>query len=83
MQRLALQRISPTVEGLLSPDHAGFRKGRSTCDQVAAFTTFTGNGFQQNLKTDAVFLDLTAAYDTVWHTAFLYKLSKTMPYWFT
>ena len=31
----------------------------------------------------AVFLDLTAAYDTVWHTCLLYKLSKSMPYWFT
>ena len=40
-------------------------KGRSTCDQVAALTTFIKNGFQQNLKTGAVFLDLTAAYDTV------------------
>jgi len=61
--RLALQRISPTVEGLLSPDQAGFRKGRSTCDQVAALTTFIENG--------AVFLDLTAAYDTVWHIGVL------------
>jgi len=26
LERLALQRISPTVEGLLSPDQAGFRK---------------------------------------------------------
>jgi len=41
------------------------------------------NGIQQNLKTGAVFLDLTAAYDTVWHTGLLYKLSKSMPYWFT
>jgi len=65
LERLALQRISPKVEGLLSPDHAGFRKGRSTCDLVAALTTFIENGFQQNLKTCAVFLDLTAAYDTV------------------
>jgi len=83
LERLALQRISPTVEGLLSPDQAGYRKGRSTCDQVAALTTFIENGFQQNLKTAAVFLDLTAAYDTVWHTGLLYKLSKSMSYWFT
>ena len=26
---------------------------------------------------------LAAAYDTVWHTGLLYKLSKNMPYWFT
>jgi len=79
LERLALQRISPTVKGLLDPDQAGFRKGRSTCDQVAALTTFIENGFQQNLTTGAIFLDLTAAYDTVWHTGLLYKLSKSMP----
>ena len=67
LERLALQRISLTV-GLLSPDQAGFRKGRSTCDQVATLTTFIENEFQQNIKTGAVFLDLTAAYDAVWHT---------------
>ena len=83
LEHLALQRISPTVEGLLSPDQAGFPKGWSTCDPVAAVTTFNKNGFQQNLKTGAVFLDLTAAYDTVWHTGLLYKLSKSMLYWFT
>ena len=68
LERLVLQRISPTVETILSPDQAGFRKNRSTCDQVAAaLTTFIENGYQQNLKTGAVFLDLTAAYDTIWH----------------
>ena len=41
------------------------------------------SGFQQNLKTGVVFLDLSAAYDSVWHTGLLYKLSKNMPYWFT
>jgi len=81
LERLALQHISPTI-GLLSPDQAGYWKGRSTCDQVAALTTFIENGFQQNLKTGAVFLDLTAAYDTVWHSGLFYKLSKSMPYWF-
>jgi len=50
---------------------SGKVEGRSTCDQVAALTTFIENGFQQNLKTGAVLLDLTAAYDTVWHTGIL------------
>ena len=30
LERLVLQRITPTVEALLSPDQAGFRHGRST-----------------------------------------------------
>ena len=72
----------PTPHFVPTPDQAGFRKGRSTCDQVAALTTFIENGFQQHLKTGSVFLDLTAAYDTIWSTGLLYKLSKSMPYWF-
>ena len=82
LERLVLQRISPAVESLLSPDQAGFRSNRSTCDQVAALTTYIENGFQQQLKTGAVFLDLTAAYDTIWHTGLLVKLSRNLPSWF-
>ena len=82
LERLVLKRISPTVKTILSPDQAGFRKNRSTCDQVSALTTSIGNGYQRNLKTGAVFLDLTAAYDTVWHTGLLAKLAKNMPFWF-
>ena len=45
--------------------------------------TYIEAGFQQQMKTGADFLDLTAAYDTVWHTGLLYKLSNCLPYWFT
>jgi len=38
-------------------------------------TAYIENGFQQQSKTGTVFLDLTAAYDTVWHTGLLYKLN--------
>jgi len=75
-----LLRISPTVEDLLSVDRAGFRRGRTTCDQVTALTAFIENGVEKTLKTGAVFLDLTAAYDTIWHTGLLYRLSKCTPY---
>jgi len=60
----------------------GFWRNCSTCKQVAALTTDIENGFQRQLKTGAVFLDLTAAYDTMWHTGLLYNLSKSMPHWF-
>jgi len=47
----------------------------------SALTTFTKNGVEKTLKTGAVFLDLTAAYDTIWHTDLIYKLSKCLPLW--
>ena len=53
----------------------------STCDQVLALTTFIKNGFQSNLKAGTIFLDLTAAYDTVWHAGLLLKLSRVLPRW--
>ena len=37
------------------------------------------NGYQRRDKTGVVFLDLTAAYDTVWHKGLLVKLSKVLP----
>jgi len=78
LECLVLHRVSPEVEKLLSHEQAGFRRNRSTCEQVAALTTHIENRFQQQLKTGTVFLDLTAAYDTVWHTGLLYKLSKNI-----
>ena len=78
LERVAIQQVSPTVEELHSSEQAGFLHSHSTCDQVAALTTHIANGFQQRLKTGTVFLDLTAAYDTIWQTAILVKLSRCM-----
>jgi len=81
MERLILNRINPTVDEVVVIEQAGFRRGRSTCDQVLALTTYIENGFQSGLKTGAVFLDLTAAYDTVWHRGLLVKLAAVLPRW--
>ena len=49
---------------------------------MLALSTYIENGFQRQLKTGAVFLDLTAAYDTVWHTGLLVKVCRCLPIWF-
>ncbi|KAJ8339383.1 hypothetical protein SKAU_G00361690 [Synaphobranchus kaupii] len=73
----------PGVEKILCVDQAGFRKDRSTGEQVLALTTYIENGFESKLKTGTVFLDLTAAYDTVWHKGLLLKITKALPAWAT
>ena len=80
-ERIILHRISPTVDEILNIEQAGFRPGISTHDQVLALTTYVENGYQRRDKTGVVFLDLTAAYDTVWHKGMLVKLSKVLPCW--
>ncbi|KAF0721713.1 Uncharacterized protein FWK35_00024114 [Aphis craccivora] len=44
-----------------------------------ALTSFAENGFQRNMKTTAVLVDLSAAYDTVWRTGLLTKILQLFP----
>ncbi|UYV73997.1 hypothetical protein LAZ67_11001769 [Cordylochernes scorpioides] len=76
LERIILNRISPIIEEHLPIEQAGFRPGRNCAEQTLALTTTIEDGFQKKLKTGAVFVDLTAAYDTVWREGLLYKLSK-------
>lgn len=58
---------------------AGFRPNRSTLDQVATFTEDIEYVFERNLKAGAVFVDLSDAYDTVWHRGLNLKLLTFIP----
>jgi hypothetical protein len=66
LEKLIYNRISPIIEEHLPIEQAGFRPNRNCCDQVLALTSYIESGFQKRLKTGVVFVDLTAAYDTVW-----------------
>ena len=78
-ERLILERITPTVETILPREQAGFRAGRSTADQVTLLTEDIEQGFEAKLKSGVVLVDLTAAYDTVWHKGLASKLHKCLP----
>ena len=75
-ERLILGRMSQHVDNQLTPDQAGFRPGRSCCGQVLNLTQHIEDGFEKKLITGAVFVDLSAAYDTVNHRALIHKLSQ-------
>lgn len=74
LERLLYHRIQPVIEDHLPSEQGGFRQNRSCCDQLLALTTNIEAGFQRRLKTGMAFLDLSAAYDTVWKNGLLYKL---------
>ena len=81
LEKISLHRISPAVEEILNIEQAGFRPGRSTHDKVLALTTYVENSYQRRDKRRVVFLDLNAAYDTVWHNVLVVKLYKVLPCW--
>ena len=57
---------------------AGFHKGCSTTDQFLRLSQFISDGFQstQRRRNIANFFDFTRAYDHVWRTGLLMKMSK-------
>ena len=67
------------VDQQLPREQAGFRRGRSTVDQVTILTQDIDDRVQNNEKAGVVFLYLSAAYDTVWHRGLHLKLFRTIP----
>ena len=78
MERMVNRRLQHNLEknGLFSPSQSGFRKSRSTEDQVTLLTQDTENGFQQEMKTLAVFLNFTKAFDKLWKRFFSLQAPK-------
>ena len=78
MERIIMARLEWHLESnnLLSPTQCGFRKGRSTFDQVTRLEIFIRNGLSQNNTIIVFFLDLQGAFDRVWHMLLLYKLKQ-------
>ena len=63
------------TSGHLGKNQAGFRKGKSTVDQLFRLTQSINDGFQNKKHTLAVFVDLQQAYDRVWRKGLLMKMS--------
>lgn len=79
LERLLFNRLEPEIDIVIPAEQAGFRKYRSCAEQVLSVTNHIESGFQRKLKTGVVFIDLTAAYDTVWKKGLLFKLIKVIP----
>ena len=62
--------------GLLSLSQSGFRKTRSTNDQVTPLIQGIENSFQQKMKTLAVFVDRTKAFSNAWKVGRPFKLLR-------
>ena len=59
---------------LISKHQSGFRPGDSTINQLLAITDEIYQSFESNDETRAAFLDISKAFDKVWHEGLLFKL---------
>ena len=79
LERLINTRVEPLIDPLLPKEQAGFRRGKSTVDQVVLLTQNIEDSFEAKKKAGAVFVNLTADYDTVWHRGLTCKLLRLLP----
>ena len=79
LERLIYACVEPLIDPLIPKEQAGFRRGKSTVDQVVLLTQNIEDFFEAKKKAGAVFIDLTTAYDTVWHRGLTCKLLGFLP----
>ena len=72
LNRKILKHLS--THNLLSDRQYGFRKGRSTGDLLAFLTESWSSSFRNFGETFAVALDISKAFDRVWHKSLISKL---------
>ena len=77
-ERLIHHRVEPIVDPLLPREQAGFRRPRSTVDQTVLLTQNIEDLLKAKKKDGAVFVDLTAACETVWHRGLICKLLRLL-----
>ena len=81
-ERIILSRLLFFLQSysILSPRHAGFRLRRSTLDQIFYLSQSISDGFNKPrpaYRTTLATIDLSKAFDSVWHPAFFHKLIST------
>ena len=61
---------------LISKNQSGFRSGDSFIDQLLSITQEIDQPFDDNLEIRPVFLDISKAFDEVWHKGLIFKLNQ-------
>jgi len=79
LERLIHTCIDPIIDHLLPREQAGFQHGGSTVHHVTLLSQDIEDSFSAKKKAGAVFVNLTAAYDTIWHRGLTCNLLQLLP----
>ena len=76
LEKLVNNRIVDHLEkcGLFSDFQCGFRSSQSTADLLTVVSDRIARAFNRSGATRAVALDISKAFDRVWHAGLLHKL---------
>ena len=69
MLKIILNRLKPLAEKIIAEEHADFRVGGSTTEQIFDLLILCGKYLQHHQDLQHVFIDITKAFDGIWHAA--------------
>ena len=75
MLKIILNRLKPQAE-IIAEEHAGFRAGRSTTEQIFNLRILCEKHLQHQQDLYHVFIDFKKAFDRVWHAALWATMKK-------
>lgn len=80
-EKMFLRKINPYLnEHHIIPDHQfGFRQEHGTIEQVHRIVTIIRSAFEKKQYCSALFVDISQAFDKVWHDGLLIKISRLLP----
>ena len=65
-----------TTENILAPNQSGFKPGDSCFNQLLSITHEIYSSFEDGFKVRSVFLDISKAFDKIWHEGIIFKLKR-------
>lgn len=81
-EKLLVKRLKHLLQSTeLIPAHQfGFRERHATTEQIHRIVNHINNVLEEKKFCSAAFLDITQAFDKVWHDGLLFKLKSHLPY---
>ena len=77
-ERLTYNSVCKHIWGndLLSPNQSGFHTVDSCMNPLVLITYIIFHPFDKGIETKAIYLDISKAFDKVWHEGLIYKLRQ-------
>ncbi|GBP38957.1 RNA-directed DNA polymerase from mobile element jockey [Eumeta japonica] len=82
LEKIVLNRMREHLTEIIPTHQFGFREGHGTIEQVHRLVDVIGRALENKLYCCAAFLDISQAFDKVWHSGLLYKIKKMLPHSF-
>lgn len=78
LEKIMKKRLAQELEekGLLPQHQAGFRAGKNTLYNIVRIERFAKQMIEAKTPAAAIFFDIKAAFDSVWHNGLIYKLDN-------